>query len=576
MPPRRSSRAPSTKPPSKPAPKAVQAAAKPTSKKPQTEAKVNGTAAKRAASPERTDAPPAKRSRASSKSESAATAEAAQRPARAKPASKTAAAKPASRKASAKPASKAATNGRLPNQLPSPNPLPPPQSKPYFNPLPSIPAHERPGLVLFAWGAGNFGQFGMGPDVLHEVPKPKRSVWSEEQSAAGKFGEKDAGLETASAGGLHTLLVDEKGTVWTCGVNDEAALGRETVNIPDPENPGQFLDVDDLTSYPHPLQSLVDENFRTVQTVAGDSISAAVSSDGELRVWGSFRANEGALGFADGLKNQYKPVSPGLQLYHKPGDTEKVVSVANGSNHLLVLTTHGNVFAWGASEQGQLGRKVLERRKIHGTVPEKITLGTRARKAVVVGAGSYHSFAVDEQGDVWGWGLNTMGQTGTGYTSTLDDIVQTPQKVGGLSKDELGGDVVVEIIGGTHHTLFRTRAGKVYGVGRCNAGQLGLAEEDPAFKDRFDPDFVTVPALVTFPDADDPIVQISCGTHNSAAVTEGGALYSWGQGLQGELGVPEEEVRTPRIIVKKEGGSWHTVSVSCGGQHTLALLRKKV
>lgn len=79
--------------------------------------------------------------------------------------------------------------------------------------------------------------------------------------------------------------------MWTCGVNDDAALGRETSNIPDPENPGQFLDVDDLTSYPHPLQSLVEENFRTVQVTAGDSISAAVSSEGELRVWGSFRVS---------------------------------------------------------------------------------------------------------------------------------------------------------------------------------------------------------------------------------------------------------------------------------------------
>lgn len=53
----------------------------------------------------------------------------------------------------------------------------------------------------------------MGPDVLHEVQKPKRSLWAEEQIAAGKFGGEGAGLETAIAGGLHTLLVDEKGTV---------------------------------------------------------------------------------------------------------------------------------------------------------------------------------------------------------------------------------------------------------------------------------------------------------------------------------------------------------------------------
>jgi regulator of chromosome condensation len=263
-------------------------------------------------------------------------------------------------------------------------------------------------------------------------------------------------------------------------------------------------------------------------------------------------------------------------LHHRTGDTEKVVSIAAGSNHMLALTTHGKVFAWGASEQGQLGRKVLERRKVNGTIPERVTFGTRTRKAVVVGAGAYHSFAVDDRGDVWGWGLNNMGQTGTGTTPRLHNMVQTPRKVVGLSRDELKDDVVVEIAGGMHHTLFRTEAGKVYGVGLCNAGQLGLAEDDQSYADRFDRNFVTVPALITFPDDQDPIVQISCGAHNSAAVTAGGALYSWGQGLQSELGIEHEEVRTPQVVVRKEGGSWHTESVSCGGQHTLALLRKKV
>lgn len=72
-------------------------------------------------------------------------------------------------------------------------------------------------------------------------------------------------------------------------MNDDAALGRVTHNVPDPSNPGAFLDVDELTSVPHPLQSLVDEKFRAVQVVAGDSIGAALSTEGDLRVWGSFR-----------------------------------------------------------------------------------------------------------------------------------------------------------------------------------------------------------------------------------------------------------------------------------------------
>ncbi|TFK43674.1 regulator of chromosome condensation 1/beta-lactamase-inhibitor protein II [Crucibulum laeve] len=543
MPPRRSSRAASVKPASKPPPKLVE--------KVGPRSRSLATTKKRAASPERTPSPPPKRSRTENKKSE-------NEPPTRKPASKaTSARKPVS------------TNKTKLASIPEIS-----QLKPYFNPLPTPPEKQRPGASLFVWGAGNFGQFGMGPDYQDEFTKPKRNPWIDEQIEKGTFGEPGAGLESVCAGGLHSIFIDEKGTVWTCGVNDDAALGRTTKNVPDPNNPGGFLTEDDLLPVPYPLQSLIDEKFRAVKAVSGDSICAAVSSEGELRVWGSFRAVEGSLGFSNGQRYQFTPV-PILELSHKPGDYEKVSSIASGNNHLLVLTTHGNIYSWGAGEQSQLGRKVLERRKIHGTVPEKVTLGTRGRKAVAVGAGAFHSFAVDDKGDVWGWGLNSMGQTGTGFETDDDSVVQLPAKVQGLSKEELDGDVIVDIDGGDHHTLFLTKAGKVYSCGRSNGGQLGLDDDDVALKDRAFPDFLPEPALVTFPDSDDPVVQISCGPHNNAAVTKGGALYSWGQGTQGELGVPEEEVTTPRVIVRKEGGAWHAAAVSCGGQHGLGLFRKK-
>lgn len=75
-------------------------------------------------------------------------------------------------------------------------------------------------------------------------------------------------------------------------MNDDAALGRVTKDVPDPNNPGSSIDIDTITSYPYPLQSLVDEKFRAVRIAAGDSVSASISSDGDLRVWGSFRVSD--------------------------------------------------------------------------------------------------------------------------------------------------------------------------------------------------------------------------------------------------------------------------------------------
>ncbi|KAJ7752757.1 regulator of chromosome condensation 1/beta-lactamase-inhibitor protein II [Mycena maculata] len=443
-----------------------------------------------------------------------------------------------------------------------------PQSKPYFNPLPAPPEKKRPGLQVFAWGAGNFGQFGMGPDVLGELDKPKKHVWVEEQMEEGTFGEDNAGIETVAAGGMHSLFVDENGTIWTCGVNDDAALGRVTEGVPDPDST--------LTNVPHPLESLVAEKFRAVQVATGDSICVAVDIHGELRVWGSFRANEGSLGFSETARHQFTPIPIAMDLIHKPGDYEKVSAITAGANHVLVLTTHGHIFTWGSGEQAQLGRKVLQRHQMKGTNPQKINLGThRSLRAVAIGAGIYHSFAVDETGTVWGWGLNSMGQTGTGLDGKEDESVPLPKVVRRLSKEELGGDTVVQISGGNHHTLFLTSGGKVYACGRANSSQLGLAEDDEAWKESTDREFISEPVLVTFPDDDDPVVYIAAGLHNNMAVTKDGALYCWGQGTQGELGVPDVEVATPRMIVRREGGSWEAVSVACGGQHTLGLFRKR-
>jgi regulator of chromosome condensation len=265
-----------------------------------------------------------------------------------------------------------------------------------------------------------------------------------------------------------------------------------------------------------------------------------------------------------------------MDLYHKPGDYEKVSSVVAGGNHILVLTTHGHIFTWGNGQQAQLGRKVLERHQVKGTNPQKVILdGHRALRAVAVGAGTYHSFAVDETGTVWGWGLNSMGQTGTGLDGPDDETVAMPKVVRRLSKDELGGETVVQIAGGEHHTIFLTSGGKVYACGRANGSQLGLAPDDKAFEGDSAREFLPEPVLVTFPDDDDPVVQISAGLHNNMAITKDGALYCWGQGTQGELGVPDEEVATPKILVRREGGSWAAEGIACGGQHTLGLFRKR-
>ncbi len=82
-----------------------------------------------------------------------------------------------------------------------------------INPLPHIPQHYRPPLQLFTWGSGAMSQLAI--DYNQEIPKPRKNAFVAEHIEEGTFGGDEAGLESIAAGGLHTLFVDEKGTVST-------------------------------------------------------------------------------------------------------------------------------------------------------------------------------------------------------------------------------------------------------------------------------------------------------------------------------------------------------------------------
>lgn len=74
-------------------------------------------------------------------------------------------------------------------------------------------------------------------------------------------------------------------------------------------------------------------------------------------------------------------------------------------------------------------------------------------------------------------GLNNLSQTGI---ATSEVIVSKPTVVPGLSPSALSrGRRVVQMTGGEHHSLFLLSDGSVWGCGRCDGYELGLAEDHP-------------------------------------------------------------------------------------------------
>jgi alpha-tubulin suppressor-like RCC1 family protein len=114
------------------------------------------------------------------------------------------------------------------------------------------------------------------------------------------------------------------------------------------------------------------------------------------------------------------------------------------------------------------------------------------------------------------WGRGEDGQLGLGDTNDQDE----PTYV-----DALRGVSVHQIACGSGHTVVLTGAGdagQVFTWGRGDDGRLGHGDTGWKY----------VPKI-TQALAGHLVVQVTCGSYHTAAVTETGDLFSWGGGMVG-------------------------------------------
>ncbi|KAJ6588619.1 regulator of chromosome condensation 1/beta-lactamase-inhibitor protein II [Mycena capillaripes] len=444
-------------------------------------------------------------------------------------------------------------------------------SEPPLNPIPG-PSLSTEKHILLVHGAFDAGQLGLGDEQEKEVMRPR--VHPSVLQMVNEDAMGPSGLEMVAAGGMHSLILDSNGKVRGFSFV-EVFLGRLT-KPPDGK--------------PDNLPELVSglEGFRTTAIAASDNLSVAISETGELRAWGTF-FSDGLLGF---MGHKDKVVTPtALPAFRK----KLISSAACGEDHALALTCDGTVYAWGNGAKFQLGRRILERRKINGLTPEALPL----RGIVAIFAGTHNSFAVDRDGAVFAWGLNQMRQTGV---DSAEPFVKTPTEVDALHPDQHGGARVVEIAGGEHHTHFLFDNGEVWACGRYGADRLGLADDHPSVlahraeigAAKTDPaldDFlVDEPVRVAFPPPPTPtapepplppysagpsdtrITHISAGERYTLAVAVGGFLYAWGEGNASQLGLGNvSNAKTPTRVANTALRAHRVSAASAGGQHVLLL-----
>lgn len=325
-------------------------------------------------------------------------------------------------------------------------------------------------------------------------------------------------FRSIAAGAEHSCAATADGTVWCWGRGTEGQLGN-------------LLHSDE--SRPVRVAGAV----RFVQVDGGRRHTCGVTGDGEAHCWGW--GNYGQLGH--GATHTFSGPT-------RVSSADRYVSVSAGGNHTCAITDVGALHCWGENSQGQLGDGTTTSR--YSPVP----VATDAQTFAEVSAGAFHTCGRSTDNRVFCWGLNHVGQLGTG--GLVNASVPTEVASTALFRS---------ISAGVSHTCGVSTEGVSLCWGSSEFGELGtggLAER--GFTGAAQPtatilgySFVSVLASDAF----------TCG------LQPGEVMACWGRGVEGQFGngqpiimpVPLPNTHGPRASAIAVG-STHGCLISTSGQ----------
>ncbi|KAF6390749.1 retinitis pigmentosa GTPase regulator [Rhinolophus ferrumequinum] len=278
---------------------------------------------------------------------------------------------------------------------------------------------------LYMFGSNNWGQLGLGSKSAVSKPTCVKALKPEK-------------VKLAACGRNHTLVSTEGGKVYAAGGNNEGQLG-----LGDTKDRSTFHPIDFFTSQ-HQLKQLS----------AGSNTSAALTEDGKLFMWGD--NSEGQIG----LKNV-----PNVCLPHQVTVGKPVTWISCGYYHSAFVTIEGELYTFGETECGKLG--LPQQLLMNHTVPQMVP--GFADKVIQVACGGGHTVVLTEKA-VYTFGLGQFGQLGLGtfLFETAEPRVIEPikdQKIIYVSCGENHTALITDI--GLIYTFGNGRYGKL-GLGMEN------------------------------------------------------------------------------------------------------------
>lgn len=237
--------------------------------------------------------------------------------------------------------------------------------------------------TLWGMGQNNENQLGVGG---YYVTQPRQI---------------STGVAQVCSGTSHTLFLKSNGTLWSMGYNHYGQTGQAS----------WYSGMSQIAS-------------GVVRIAAGANHSLFLKSDGTL--WGMGLNLSGQLG--DGsMINRLQPVPVAADL----AGGIRVVDIAAGGTHSMLLRSNGSVWTCGSNNFGQAGFP-------SGATSSSswVQLTNMPATASAIAAGAEHGFILLNTGALYSSGRNQFGQLGTGNFNSRSFFMQTTT---GVTRVAAGG-----------------------------------------------------------------------------------------------------------------------------------------
>ena len=253
-------------------------------------------------------------------------------------------------------------------------------------------------LYTFGWGV--HGQLGHGNVEDEFVPKKVIAL-------------KDQVIVSAATGFGHTIALDAEGNVYSFGNGQFGQLGMGTT---------------DNHSLPQKICS-INEPIKLIATKYFHNL--ALTNDGKLYIWGlnpqtikiqAQLMRKARVGSQQ--QNSEQPIEPFIancdhltpSLIDLSNVNGTVIKMCTGFLHSILLNSDGEVYSFGKGSVGQLGQGKVKDMKTPNMI---VTLNDL--KIIDITCGSDFSFAVDNNFNLWGWGLNHECQLGFSSSNSASE-----------------------------------------------------------------------------------------------------------------------------------------------------------